>query len=155
MRPSPAAICWARWARATATRSWPAATCRGRSGEAVIERGLASQWHLHPGDRITVGGPATGGAVRARVVGIAVAPDNVAYPLASGARIWMPYRVVAATSAASPAAPSTTALLWVHDRSQLDVTLEQARAASYGLSGVELRYPRRRRRADRPARPGS
>ncbi|HSS54467.1 MAG TPA: FtsX-like permease family protein [Gaiellales bacterium] len=109
----------------------------GRTGEVVIERGLASQWHLHPGDRITVGGPSTGGAVGARVVGVAVAPDNVAYPLASGARIWMPYRVVAAIDGAA-GQPVNTALLWVNDRSQLGVTLEQARAASYGLSGVNF-----------------
>ena len=109
----------------------------GRSGEVVIERGLASQWHLHPGDRIAVGGPATGGAVGARVVGVAVAPDNVAYPLASGARIWMPYRVVAAIGGVA-GHPVNTALLWVNDRSQLGVTLEQARAAGYGLSGVNF-----------------
>ena len=34
--------------------------------------------------------------------------------------------------------PVNTALLWVNDRSQLDVTLEQARAASYGLRGVNF-----------------
>ena len=110
----------------------------GRPDEVVVERGLADQWHLRPGERITVGDPAYGTAVVAVVVGIAVAPDNVAYPLAAGARIWMPYRTVARIDGVGAGNPINGVLLWVNDRSQLDATLEQARSASYGLSGLTI-----------------
>src|SRR5438067_815745 len=67
----------------------------GRPGEAVIERGLAEAWHIGPGD--TIHFRTSGNDIRvgtARVVGVAVAPDDVAYPLASAPRIWMPYDLV-------------------------------------------------------------
>lgn len=109
-----------------------------KPGEAVIERGLAEQWHLAPGALIHFG---TSGArqrsATAKVVGIAVAPDDVAYPLASAPRIWMPYSAVQSLFAASSAyRPVNEALIWVHDQDRLDVTLEQARAASYGIGGL-------------------
>jgi hypothetical protein len=56
----------------------------GRRNEAVIERGVADAWHLKVGDEIDVG--RLGGL---RVAGIAVAPDNVAFPLASAPRIYI------------------------------------------------------------------
>jgi len=110
----------------------------GRPDEIVVERGLADQWHLRPGERLTVGDAAYGNLEVAELVGIAVAPDNVAYPLAAGARIWMPYRTVARIEGAGAGSPINGALLWVNDRHQLDVTLEQARSASYGLSGLTI-----------------
>ena len=110
----------------------------GRPDEVVVERGLADQWHLQPGERITVGDAAYGGAVLAVVVGIAVAPDNVAYPLAAGARIWMPYETVRQLDYAGAGKPINAALLWVNDRSQIDLTLEQARSAGYGLGGLTI-----------------
>ncbi len=110
----------------------------GRPDEVVVERGLADQWHLRPGERITVGDAAHGGSVLALVVGVAVAPDNVAYPLAAGARIWMPYRTVRRIDTTGTAKSINIALLWVNDRSQLDVTLEQARSAGYGLHGLTI-----------------
>jgi predicted lysophospholipase L1 biosynthesis ABC-type transport system permease subunit len=106
----------------------------GRPAEAVVERGLAEQMHIHVGSRLDVG-PAYR-AIAARVVGIAVAPDNVAYPYASGARVWLPYRDAAALSVEGPGRPVDTALLWVRDPKQLEVTLEQARSAVYGLTGL-------------------
>ena len=54
---------------------------RDGSGEAVIEQGLAKEWRLQPGDTIsfrTSTPPVS--AQRLRIVGIAVSPDNVAYP---------------------------------------------------------------------------
>src|SRR3954447_1460062 len=47
----------------------------GRPGEVVIDRGVANEWGVGVGDRITAGFL---GSVR--VAGIAVAPDNVAFP---------------------------------------------------------------------------
>lgn len=108
----------------------------GARGEAVIERGLAQAWHIGPGAsiRIRLGGEP--GYAIARVVGVAVAPDNVAYPLASEARVWTPYRDVRDLAAAGGRDPVDEALLWVRNRSLLDVTLEQARAASFGVGGL-------------------
>ena len=56
----------------------------GRFGEVVVEQGLAREWDLHVGDMIDVGrrGPQ-------RLVGIAVSPDNVAFPLARAARVYV------------------------------------------------------------------
>ena len=68
---------------------------REGSDEAVVEQGLAREWHLQPGDTIsfrTSTPPVS--AARLRIVGVAVSPDNVAYPLASAPRVWVPYRVV-------------------------------------------------------------
>ncbi len=106
----------------------------GAPGEAVVERGLAQEWHIGPGARIrmdTLSGP-----VSETVVGVAVAPDNVAYPLASEARIWMPYAAVRSSFAPGGSVEVNEALVWVRDRSQLGVTLEQARTASFGIGGL-------------------
>jgi hypothetical protein len=106
----------------------------GRPAEAVVERGLAQQMHLRVGSALDVG-PAYR-AIATRVVGIAVAPDNVAYPYASGARVWLPYGDATALGDAGPRRRVDSALLWVRDPAQLDVTLEQARSAVYGLTGL-------------------
>ena len=109
----------------------------GHSGEVLVERGLAQERHVEPGDTIRLAAPAGAEAVRRlRVVGVAVAPDNVAYPLASEARVWMPYAAVRAAFAPGQGHPVDEALLWARDRSQLDVMLEQARAASFGVGGL-------------------
>jgi putative ABC transport system permease protein len=108
----------------------------GAPGQAVIERGLAQAWHIGPGARIRI---RIGGSLRttvATVVGVAVAPDNVAYPLASEARVWMAYGDVRNIAEATGREPVDEALLWVRDRSLLNVTLEQARAASFGVGGL-------------------
>ena len=103
-------------------------------GEVVVEQGLAHAWHLGLGDRVMLSGPAT--TLTPRVVGIAVAPDGVAYPLARSPRVWSPHDDVRRLTGAG--AVVNEALIWVHDRAQLDVTLAQARAASFGVS--DLRF---------------
>jgi ABC-type antimicrobial peptide transport system permease subunit len=55
-------------------------------GQVVVERGLARSWHLHAGDRLGLSGPTE--TLTARVVGAAVAPDSVAYPLARSPRVY-------------------------------------------------------------------
>jgi ABC-type antimicrobial peptide transport system permease subunit len=93
--------------------------------EAVVERGVAREWHLHVGDTISIG------EFELRVVGVAVSPDNVAFPLAKGPRVYV--------SARALDRPSTNlALIWLNDRSKLDQTLTQARVASYGLSNLRF-----------------
>jgi ABC-type lipoprotein release transport system permease subunit len=96
----------------------------GAYGEVVIERGLAREWDLAVGDRIDVGR-----RQGQRVVGIAVSPDNVAYPLARAARVYLP---------ADGGEPANLALLWLNDPSRADVTLTQARAVSFGLGRLEF-----------------
>jgi ABC-type lipoprotein release transport system permease subunit len=110
---------------------------RTGSDEAVVEQGLASEWHLSPGDSIsfrTSTPPFS--ADRLRVVGIAVSPDNVAYPLASAPRVWVDYDAVTSFFAPGSGRPVNQALVWVNDPGWLDVTLEQARTASFGVGGL-------------------
>src|SRR5262245_41926237 len=65
-------------------------------GEAVVEQGLARSWHLRLGSPLDLGG------AEVRVVGVAVAPDNVAYPLARQPRVWVGYREATGITGASP-----------------------------------------------------
>jgi ABC-type lipoprotein release transport system permease subunit len=93
--------------------------------EAVVERGLAREWGLKVGDRLSVGrlGPVT-------IVGIEVAPDNVAYPLAKAAHVTL--------ASGDRRFPVNTALLWARDEDRGDVLVSAARQSSYGLS--DLRF---------------
>ena len=56
----------------------------GEVGEVVVERGLAREWDIAVGDTL-----ATDGLGSLEVAGIAVSPDNVAYPLAKAARVYV------------------------------------------------------------------
>jgi ABC-type antimicrobial peptide transport system permease subunit len=105
-----------------------------RRGQVVIERGLATQWGLHPGDTLDVGRIG-----RERIVGIAVSPDNVAYPLAKAARVYMSIDEIAARFGFAPSqANANLALLWLRDPAHADVTLTQARAVSFGIGRLEF-----------------
>ena len=50
--------------------------------------------------------------------------------------MWVPYRLVASYFAPDARQPVNQALVWVHDPDRLDVTLEQARTASFGIGGL-------------------
>ena len=107
----------------------------GAALEVVVERGLATQWGLHVGDRLDVGEL---GAVP--IVGISVAPDNVAYPLAKTARVMVGEGPLLERFGA-PAGqrfPVNTALLWAQDPSRADVLVSAARQSSFGLSGLRF-----------------
>lgn len=106
----------------------------GRRGEVVVERGLARAWRLGPGDRVTLA-DYRGNGTTLTVVGVAVAPETVAFPLAKGPRLWAPYQEARRFSGTEGTLVNV-ALLWTHDPSRLDVTLAQARAASFGLTGL-------------------
>lgn len=97
------------------------------TGDVVIERGLAREWNLRVGDELSV---QRRGLLR--VSGIAVAPDNVAYPLASAARVY----IAKAEHRRSP--PPNVALLWLADPEKADVTLAQARAVTFGLGKLQF-----------------
>jgi len=103
-----------------------------RPGETVVEQGLAHAWGLHVGDQVYVGrlGPQ-------RIVGLALAPDNVAFPLAAP-RVYLPRDVLPERRDDRDARQVNVAELWVHDRPGLDALLVQARATSYGLTGLRL-----------------
>jgi len=99
--------------------------------EAVVEQGLATEWHLRPGARMGVGGDDV------RVVGVAVAPDNVSFPLSRGRRVWLGYREAASVTGI-PVGTVNSAQLWLVDPSLVDVTLAQARSASLGVVGLRV-----------------
>src|SRR5215207_6245598 len=105
----------------------------GTPGEVVVERGLATEWGLHPGDRLLVGRRLGD----LRIVGVATSPDNVAYPLATTARIYVHERTIQERLGFLPDA-ANVALLWLNDPSKADVTLTQARAVSFGLGKLEF-----------------
>ncbi len=93
--------------------------------EVVVERGLAREWGLAPGDRMAVFG-----GWHVRIVGVAVEPDNVAFPLTVTPRVY--------TSEASWDHPVSVnlALLWLVDPRRADITLTQARATSFGIGNL-------------------
>ena len=95
--------------------------------EVVVERGLAREWELAPGDRLTLYR-----GWETRIVGVAVEPDNVAFPLTVTPRVY--------TSEASWPHPVSVNLaqLWLADPERADITLAQARATSFGIGGLSF-----------------
>jgi len=105
----------------------------GSVGEVVVERGLAREWGIAVGDRLVL---QRYGALR--VAGIAVSPDNVAYPLASTARVYVTEQERINRAPRAVRVRPDTALLWLHDPSKADVTLTQARAVAFGLGRLQF-----------------
>lgn len=101
--------------------------------EALVEPGFARAWGLRPGDALRVGRVG-----ELRIAGVVVAPDNVGFPLASAPRIYLTRSYIERRFGPDGRHDVNEALLWVNDRSRLDVTLEQARATSYGIR--QLRF---------------
>jgi ABC-type antimicrobial peptide transport system permease subunit len=99
-------------------------------GQVVVERGVAREWHVRLGQKIDVG------QGQLRVVGIGVSPDNVAFPLARTPRIYIERGALGREFVLHP--HTNLALIWLNDPSQLDPTLTQARAASFGLTGLRF-----------------
>ncbi len=102
-----------------------------RGGEVVVERGLARAWGLVVGQDLDVGrlGPL-------RVAGIAVSPDNVAYPLAAVPHVYVSKPWVEGLAGQRFAV--NQALVWARDPADVDVLLQQARATSFGLADVRF-----------------
>ena len=99
--------------------------------DVVVEQGLARAWHLRPGEALRLGGEIM------RIAGVGVAPDNVAFPLARGPRVWADYREAAFVTG-TPLGTVNSAVLWLRNPSLVDVTLAQARSASFGISGLRF-----------------
>jgi ABC-type antimicrobial peptide transport system permease subunit len=104
----------------------------GRGDEAVVEAGLAREWGLRPGDSIGVGRLG-----RVRVVGVALSPDNVAYPLARTARVYLSRHGLMRRFGGGDL-PVNVALLWAANEARADVLLSQARASAGGLDGLRF-----------------
>src|SRR3954469_11126368 len=100
--------------------------------DAVVERGLARTWGLRPGSRLWVEGFGS-----LRVVGVAVAPDNVAFPLSKVARVWVTTRTVRRAYGQS-LGDANVLQLWARNRGALAPMLVQAREASYGLRNLRI-----------------
>jgi putative ABC transport system permease protein len=103
----------------------------GRPNEVVVERGVANEWRLHVGDGVQVGRLGT-----LRIAGIAVAPDNVAFPLASAPRMYVSGAWI--EREAQQRLPVSQALIWAADPARVDVLLQQARATSTQVRGVRF-----------------
>ncbi|MDQ3875585.1 MAG: hypothetical protein M3322_08600, partial [Actinomycetota bacterium] len=99
-------------------------------GEALVERGLAREWGVDPGDLVSVGG--YGGQARLTVVGIAVEPETIAFPLVNRPRVYAAHDDVRRIAGAG-GGNVNAALLWATDPRDLDVMLTQARAAGFGV----------------------
>jgi ABC-type lipoprotein release transport system permease subunit len=103
-----------------------------RRGGVVIEQGLATDWGLGVGDRIRVYD-----SPPLPIVGLARAPDNVAYPLAAP-HIYVSLAAYRAATRQRSARHVNLAQIWLKDPSQLDAVLVQARMNSYGLTGLSI-----------------
>ena len=95
--------------------------------EVVVERGLAREWGLAPGDRMVVGR-----GWDTRIVGVAIEPDNVAFPLTLTPRIY------ASEEDWDVRVTANLAQLWLADPARADITLAQARASSFGIGGLSF-----------------
>src|SRR4051794_31331616 len=107
----------------------------GRAGEVVIDRGVANEWGIRVGDRI-----AAGFLGSVRVAGIAVAPDNVAFPLSSVPHVYVSDAWISRLARLRPEQHFVVneALIWANDPAKVDVLLQQARATSTGVENVRF-----------------
>jgi ABC-type lipoprotein release transport system permease subunit len=103
-------------------------------GQAVVEAGFARAWKLHVGERI---GVQFARGEELRVVGIAVPPDTVAFPLTNGPRVYTDYEDAVRIDGVAPGLVNGVDL-WLVDPRLVDVTLAQARSASFGVAGLQL-----------------
>ena len=104
-----------------------------RPREVVIERGLAREWDLLPGDTLTLEGLGD-----LRVAGVALSPDNVAFPLARAARVYVGEQEVRDAFDFRQEIRPDIALLWLRDPARADITLAQARVTSFGIGSLSF-----------------
>ncbi len=104
----------------------------GRPGEVVIERGVARAWKLGLGDSVDVRPIG-----ELKIVGIAVGPDDVAFPLTSTPRIYLS-QDLANPEFLRRGKSVNLVMLWARDRDRLDSLLVQARNQSFGLENLRF-----------------
>lgn len=103
-------------------------------GQAVVEAGFARAWRLHVGERLQVEHLRS---EQLRIVGIAVPPDTVAFPLTNGPRVYVDRADAWRIDGVRPGVVNGVDL-WLVDPRLVDVTLAQARSASLGVQGLEF-----------------
>ena len=103
-------------------------------GQAVVEAGLAKAWKLHLGQRVYF---QYARSEQLRIVGVAVPPDIVAFPLTKGPHVYTGYEDARQILGVQPGFVSGVNL-WLADPGLVDVTLAQARSASFGVAGLQL-----------------
>ena len=79
-----------------------------------------------------------GGFGDLRVAGIALSPDNVAFPLARTARVYVGEQEVRDAFGFPGEIRPDIALLWLHDPARADITLAQARVTSFGIGSLSF-----------------
>lgn len=104
----------------------------GGPGEVLIERGIAREWDVGVGDSLTVGRLG-----EVRVVGVAVAPDDVAFPLAPSPRVYLPEQLLP-PDFRDRGRSVNLVMLWARDPGRLDELLVQARSQSFGLENLRF-----------------
>ena len=72
------------------------------------------------------------------MAGIALSPDNVAFPLASTARVYVGEQEVRDAFDFRAEIRPDIALLWLHDPARADITLAQARVTSFGIGSLSF-----------------
>jgi len=105
---------------------------REDSEEVVIERGVAREWDVGVGDSLGVG--RLGGV---RVSGIAVSPEDVAFPLSAKPRVYLSERLLP-PGFRDRGRSVNVVMLWARDRERLDELLVGARSQSFGLENVRF-----------------
>jgi ABC-type lipoprotein release transport system permease subunit len=98
----------------------------------VVERGLARAWGLGVGDRVDLAQAGT-----FHVAGIGVDPENVAFPLATQAHVWLPASALPGLTGGR-LDRANVALIWLADPRRADVTLQQGRATSFDIGGLRF-----------------
>ena len=106
---------------------------RGAQDGVVIEQGLANAWGLSVGDRLDFDRQGS-----EPIRGIAVAPDNVAFPLAAAPRVYMSSRYLSRLIGRPFPRRIDQALVWTSSAANTDITLQQARATASGVQ--DLRF---------------
>ena len=72
------------------------------------------------------------------MAGIALSPDNVAFPLARAARVYVGEQEVRDAFDFRQEIRPDIALLWLHDPARADITLAQARVTSFGIGSLSF-----------------
>jgi predicted lysophospholipase L1 biosynthesis ABC-type transport system permease subunit len=102
------------------------------SDDLMVEQGLADAWDLQVGDPLRVFG-------RPRpITGITVAPDNVAFPLASAPRVYGDLAGAERRFGRGRAFRVDQALIWTRDPARTDITLQQARATTATIPNLRF-----------------
>lgn len=103
-------------------------------GQVVVEAGIARSWHLHVGQFVSL---QYYRQENLRIVGIAISPETVAYPLTNSPHVYADIADARRIEAVAPGLVDGVDL-WLADPRLVDMTLAQARSASFGVRGLQL-----------------